>query len=82
MVDTEKSIYHHFCVKIKKGDEKNGKEKLALVKRTLADESLMSLEREKGIYHAQLYKWTKQYLEGEEEALLNKCKPDNPLAKY
>lgn len=57
-------------------------EKLALVKRNLAGESLMSLQRETGIYHAQIHKWTKQYLEGGEEALVNKRKPGNPLAKY
>lgn len=57
-------------------------EKLAMVKRNLAGESLMSLERETGIYNAQICKWTKQYLEGGEEALVNKRKPGNPLAKY
>ncbi len=57
-------------------------EKLALVKRNLAGETAMSLERETGIYHSQIHKWTKQYLEGGEEALINKRKPGNPLAKY
>ena len=57
-------------------------EKLALVKRNLAGETTMSLERETGVYHAQIHKWTKQYLEGGEEALVNKRKPGNPLAKY
>ena len=57
-------------------------EKLALVKRNLAGETTMSLERETGIYHTQIHKWTKQYLEGGEEALVNKRKPGNPLAKY
>jgi len=57
-------------------------EKLALVKRNLAGESLVSLERETGIYNAQIHKWTKQYLEGGEVALVNKRKPGNPLAKY
>ena len=57
-------------------------EKLALVKRNLAGESLMSLERETGIYNAQIHKWTKQYLEGGEAALVSKRKPGNPLAKY
>lgn len=57
-------------------------EKLALVLRNLAGESLMSLERETGIYNAQIYKWTKQYFEGGEEALVNKRRPGNPLAKY
>lgn len=57
-------------------------EKLALVKRNLAGETTMSLERETGVYHTQIHKWTKQYLEGGEEALVNKRKPGNPLAKY
>lgn len=57
-------------------------EKLALVLRNLEGETLHSLERETGIYNAQIYKWTKQYLEGGEDALVNKRKPGNPLAKY
>lgn len=57
-------------------------EKLALVKRNLAGESLRGLERETGIYHAQIYDWTKKYLEEGEEALLNKRRPGNPLLKY
>ena len=57
-------------------------EKLALVKRNLAGETLRTLERETGVYHAQIHKWAKQYLEGGEAALVNKRKPGNPLAKY
>ena len=57
-------------------------EKLALVKRNLNGESLKSLERETGIYNAQIHKWTQQYLEGGEAALVNKRKPGNPVAKY
>ena len=57
-------------------------EKMALVKRNLAGESLKALERETGIYHSQIHKWTKQYMEGGEAALVNKRKPGNPLAKY
>ena len=57
-------------------------EKLALVLRNLNGETLTSLERETGIYNAQIHKWTKQYLEGGEEALVNKRKSGNPLAKY
>ena len=57
-------------------------EKLSLVLRNLNGETARSLERETGIYHAQIHKWTKQYLEGGEEALVNKRKPGNPLAKY
>ncbi len=65
-----KNIYH------------SKEEKLALVLRNLSGESLMSLDRETGIYHSQIDKWTKQYLNGGEEALVNKRKPGNPLAKY
>lgn len=57
-------------------------EKLALVLRNLAGETARSLERETGICNAQIHKWTKQYLEGGEEALVNKRKPGNPFAKY
>ena len=57
-------------------------EKLELVKRNLAGEMATALERETGIYNAQIHKWTKQYLEGGEDALENKRKPGNPLAKY
>ena len=56
-------------------------EKLALVKRNLAGETLLSLDRESGIYNAQIYKWTRQYLSGG-EAALEKKKPGNPLIKY
>ena len=65
-----------------KNNNHSKEEKLALVKRNLNGESLRSLERETGIYNAQIYKWTKQYLEGGEAALVNKRKPGNPLAKY
>ena len=57
-------------------------EKLSLVKRVLEGETLLSLERETGICNSQIHKWTKQYLEGGEKALINKRKPGNPLAKY
>ena len=60
----------------------NKEEKLALVKRNLAGESVVTIERETGIYRSQIHKWTKQYLEGGEAALVNKRKPGNPLAKY
>ena len=77
-----------------KGDERMGRpkggrnkshskeEKLALVLRNLEGETARTLERESGIYHAQIHKWTKQYLEGGDAALINKRKPGNPLAKY
>ena len=57
-------------------------EKLALVLRNLSGETLRSLEHETGINNSHIYKWTKQYLQGGEEALVNKRKPGNPLAKY
>ena len=57
-------------------------EKLALVIRNLEGETASDLARETGIYHAQIHKWTRQYIEGGEEALINKRKPGNPLAKY
>ena len=57
-------------------------EKLALVKRNLNGETLRQLERETGICNSQIYNWTKRYLEGGEEALVNKRKPGNTLAKY
>lgn len=57
-------------------------EKLQLVLRNIAGETTMSLSRESGIDHGQISKWTRQYLEGGEAALINKRKPGNPLAKY
>ena len=57
-------------------------EKLSLVLRNLKGETTYSLARETGICASQIHKWTKQYLEGGEEALVNKRKPGNPLAKY
>lgn len=57
-------------------------EKLMLVKRNLNGETALSLARETGLSDSMICKWTKQYLEGGEEALVNKRKPGNPLAKY
>ena len=57
-------------------------EKLELVKRNLEGETCVSLERETGINNSQINKWTRQYLAGGEEALINKKKPGNPLVKY
>lgn len=57
-------------------------EKLSLVLRNLDGETARSLEKETGICNSQIHKWTKQYLEGGEEALVNKRKPGNPLLKY
>lgn len=95
MVDTKKVSTIIFYAILKKkelrfmGRPKGGtnnhhskEEKLSLVKRVLEGEALRSLERESGINNSQIYKWTKQYLESGEEALVNKRKPGNPLAKY
>ena len=60
----------------------SAEEKLSLVKRNLEGETLTSLEKETGICVSQIYKWTKQYLEGGKKALINARKPGNPLAKY
>ena len=57
-------------------------EKLELVLRNLNGEMLTTLQKETGIYKSQIHKWTKQYLAGGEEALVNKRKPGNSLAKY
>ena len=57
-------------------------EKLHIVKRNLNGESLKGLEKETGIANSVIYQWTKRYLSGGEEALENKRKPGNPLAKY
>ena len=57
-------------------------EKMVLVKRMLNGETGTQLQKETGIYQSQIHKWTKQYLEGGEAALVNKRKPGNPLAKY
>lgn len=57
-------------------------EKLRLVLRNIAGETTRSLSRESGIVHGLISKWTRQYIEGGEEALVNKRRPGNPLAKY
>jgi transposase-like protein len=57
-------------------------EKLFLVLRNLKGETTYSLARETGICASQICKWTKQYLENGEQALVNKRKPGNPLMKY
>lgn len=57
-------------------------EKLALVKRNLSGEMATALGRETGLSDSMICKWTKQYLEGGEAALINKRKPGNPLVKY
>lgn len=69
MVDTKKSVYHHFlCYDKRKGDEKNGQtkrqknnshskgKKQALVKRVLAGEALRTLERGTGVSNSYIHK--------------------------
>jgi len=97
MVDTKKTVSTIiFYVKIRKrrelikmGRPKGGtninrskEEKLVMVKRHLSGESPYKLAQETGICRSQIQKWTKQYLEGGEAALVNKRKPGNPLARY
>ena len=57
-------------------------EKLRIVQRNLAGEAALSLAKETGLRDSMIGKWTRQYQEGGEEALINKRKPGNPLAKY
>ena len=57
-------------------------EKLRIVQRNLAGEAALSLAKETGLSDSMIGKWTRQYLEGGEEALVNKRKPGNPLTKY
>ena len=57
-------------------------EKLTLVKRNLSGESALSLAKETGLSDSMIGKWTRQFLDGGEQALVNKRKPGNPLAKY
>lgn len=65
-----------------KNENHSKEEKLALVLRNLEGETARKLEKESGINNSQIHKWTKQYLEGGEEALVNKRKPGNPLSRY
>ena len=57
-------------------------EKLEIVKRNLSGEMTSHLARETGICEPMIRVWRKKYLEGGEEALVNKRKPGNSLAKY
>lgn len=87
MVDTKKTVSTIFLWYNKRKEGETNKthskeEKLALVLRVLEGASLRSLTKETGIWYSQIDKWTKQYLAGGEEALINKRKPGNPLSKY
>lgn len=57
-------------------------EKLNIVQRHLAGEAGCALERETGISHEQIRRWTSKYLEEGEEGLEANKKPGNPLSKY
>ena len=58
------------------------KEKLEIVLKVLEGKTLRALEAEYGISNSQIHKWTRQYLSGGEEALINKRKTGNPLFRY
>lgn len=57
-------------------------EKLAIVKRNLAGEGIRQLERETGIRHEQIRRWTAKYQAEGEIGLEPKKKPGNPLSRY
>ena len=61
---------------------RNKEEKLAIVKRHLAGEAGRALERETGIRHEQIRRWTAKYLAEGEVGLESKKKPGNPLSRY
>ena len=58
-------------------------EKLRIINRHLIDGlSTTKIAKEEDISGGMLRGWIKKYLEYGEEALINKKKPGNPLAKY
>lgn len=58
-------------------------EKLRIINRHLIDGlSTSKIAKEEDISGGMLRGWIKKYLEYGEEALINKKKPGNPLAKY
>lgn len=58
-------------------------EKLRIINRHLIDVlSTSKIAKEEDISGGMLRGWIKKYLEYGEEALINKKKPGNPLAKY
>ena len=57
-------------------------EKERIVKRHLSGEAGRALERETGITHEQIRRWTEQYLAQGEMGLETKKKPGNPLSRY
>lgn len=57
-------------------------EKLEIVLKVLEGKTLRALEAEYGVNNSLIHKWTKQYLSGGEEALINKRKTGNSLVKY
>lgn len=66
----------------RKYEVRSVEEKISIVKRNLVGESAASLAREIKSSDYQIHEWVKKYLEGGEEALVNKRKPGNPLARY
>ena len=63
--------------------EWSSEEKYNIIKRVLAGEKSMSqLMNELGISQGMISNWVKRYNEGGINALENKRKPGNPLAKY
>lgn len=70
-------------IEIKKGYTfHNKEEKLAIIQRYMSGESSEKLYKETGISDGNIRKWKRQYLAGGVDALENKRKPGNPLAKY
>ena len=57
-------------------------EKLNIVRRHLDGEAGLALERETGISHEQIRRWTSKYMEDGEIGLEQNKKPGNPLSKY
>ena len=57
-------------------------EKLAMVKRNLAGESITALGKEFGCGYQRIQEWTKKYLLEGEAGLEVKKKPGNPLSRY
>lgn len=66
-----------------KNKEWSKDEKLNYVQMVLnGEKSPNDIQKNFGIFHSMVRNWVKQYNEGGIEALQNKRKPGNPLAKY
>ena len=71
--------------RIRKGPNRNWpkEEKLRIINKVLnGGMSGRQVSKEEDISNGMLRKWIKDYLSNGEEALINKKKPGNPLAKY